>query len=243
MSSDLAREEEARLGVIHTLVVDLDDTLFPEREFVVGGFLAAGEWLKRKHGVLGFAARATQLLESGRRGKIFDEALRDLGVAAESSLVEELVRVYREHRPVLVLFPDARELLDWAATRFNVALLTDGFEAVQRNKIHALGLEERIGLRILSDALGGLEFWKPSTAPFEVVMRHFHGPAAGYLYVSDNPRKDFIGPRALGWRTVRIVRPGGEHSAYVPTAAEEADISITDLMQLPSLIAKQEVRV
>lgn len=222
---------------VHTVVLDVDDTLFAEREFVLSGFAAAGDWLYRERGIGGFAACATVLFSAGNRGRIFDEALAQLGQPADSELVQALLRVYREHRPRLSLLPDARRLLSWLVGRVNVALLTDGFEAVQRNKIAALDLDPRIELRVVTDALGGRDYWKPSPEPYRVVMRHYCGSPAGYVYVADNPRKDFIAPRALGWRTVRIRRPGGEHYDYVASAGEDAETTISDLMELATLIA------
>jgi len=54
--------------------------------------------------------------------------------------------------------------------------------------------------------------------------------------VADNPRKDFIGARQLGWRTVRVLRPAGEHAGYSPTPAEAADADITTLLTLKQLL-------
>lgn len=222
---------------IHTVVFDVDDTLFSERQFVLGGFAAAGEWLRDRRRVDGFAARATELFEAGRRGRIFDEALDLLGIGTDADLVSELIRVYREHRPRLALFPDAQHVLNGLVGRVNVALLTDGFARVQRNKIEALGLDPRIELRVVTDELGGREYWKPNPEAFRVVMRRYPGPPAGFVYVADNPRKDFIAPRALGWRTVRIRRPGGEHYDYVATTAEAAEVTISGLTELTALLA------
>jgi putative hydrolase of the HAD superfamily len=33
---------------IHTLVFDLDDTLYPEKDFVLSGFDAVDRWLKER---------------------------------------------------------------------------------------------------------------------------------------------------------------------------------------------------
>lgn len=222
---------------IHTVVFDVDDTLFPERQFVLGGFAAAGEWLRDRRQVDGFAARATELFEAGRRGRIFDEALGLLGIGTDADLVSELIRVYREHRPRLALFPDAQRVLHSLVGRVNVALITDGFARVQRNKIAALGLDPRIELHVVTDELGGREYWKPNPEAFCVVMRHYPGPPAGFVYVADNPRKDFIAPRALGWRTVRVRRSGGEHYDYFATAAEAAEVTISELTELMALLA------
>lgn len=221
---------------IHTAVFDLDDTLYPERDFVLGGFAAAGAWLRVTHGVAGFAEIASHLFATGRRGTIFNEALPLIGLEPKAELVAQLVETYRSHEPHLRLFPDAVAAIAWAAPRFHLALITDGFAGVQARKIRALGLEAIIGCRIITDELGR-EFWKPSPEPYRRVMIHSPGRASGYVYVADNPRKDFIGARQLGWRTVRVRRPGGEHSDYEPTAAEAADQETVDLHGLQQLFS------
>jgi putative hydrolase of the HAD superfamily len=53
------------MAIIHTaaLIFDLDDTLFPERDFVFSGFQAVGDWLETNLSLSGFAevARAIYL--------------------------------------------------------------------------------------------------------------------------------------------------------------------------------------
>lgn len=222
---------------VHTVVFDLDDTLYPEREFVLSGFRAVDRWLREHHGVEGFDARAGALFTAGRRGKIFDEALALLPLQAPADLVPTLVEVYRAHRPELRLFPDADEMLSRVAeTPLHSALITDGYSAVQRGKIEALGLSARIGYCLVTDDLGGRQFWKPHQEAFRRVMATYPGPATGYLYVADNPRKDFIAPRQLGWKTLRIRRPGGEHADYEGNAEENAEREASTLGGLAELL-------
>lgn len=224
------------LQAVHTLVLDLDDTLFPEREYVHSGFRAVDEWLQSSRVATGFAETAWRLFEAGRRGKVFDEALQLLDVLSTPSLIADMIGVYRAHEPKLSLFSDAVEILEWARSRVNLALITDGYADVQRKKIRALGLERLISCRIVTDELG-TEFWKPSPEPFRRVMAAFPGTGDGYVYVGDNPRKDFIGARKLGWRTVRVRRTGGEHNHYEPSSAEAADVEVPDLLALRQLLA------
>jgi len=47
------------------LVFDLDDTLYPERQFALSGFAAAGSWAEAELGIAGLAADMTRLLAPG----------------------------------------------------------------------------------------------------------------------------------------------------------------------------------
>ena len=62
---------------IHTVILDLDDTLFPEGAFVLSGFAAVDQWLRTEKGVEGLP-QATALFARGERGRIFDQVLAEL---------------------------------------------------------------------------------------------------------------------------------------------------------------------
>lgn len=206
------------------VVFDLDDTLYLERDFVRSGFQAVGAWLAREHGRDGFFDRAWALFEAGVRGTIFDRALEELGIAPQPDLIQRLVQVYRGHEPEIQLLPDAARALErCCATGIGVALLTDGFEAVQRRKIEALRVEDHCAPVICTDCWGR-EFWKPHARGFQMIQDHFGLPPEALVYVADNPAKDFIGPLRLGWRTVRLCRPLGLHAEDMAAPAADAEI-------------------
>jgi len=222
---------------VHTVVFDLDDTLYAEKDFVHGGFAAVDAWLRANHDTSGFEAEALKLFVAGHRGRIFNEALELLRLQATPELVAAMIEVYRSHRPLLQLFLDAAQVLQWATgAGLAVALITDGFASVQRRKIEALGLDKQIACCVVTDELGGKAFWKPHPAAFLRVMDVHPGIPAGYVYVADNPRKDFIAPRQLGWRSIRIRRAGAEQARYEGAVHENAEVEISSLSDLPKLL-------
>lgn len=216
---------------IHTVVFDLDDTLYPERDYVHSGFAAVGAFIESTYGVGGFQSTAASLFNSGLRGTVFDQALPQIGMTPTPGLIAELVSVYREHRPSLQLFLDAAEALQLLGQTFRLGLITDGFAQVQQLKIEALGLERLIPHRILTDTLGRAA-WKPSTSGFLDLMRQCGGPPHGFLYIGDNAHKDFLPARALGWRTLRVQRPHGEHSDFPGDLQSRAEAVITSLLEV-----------
>jgi putative hydrolase of the HAD superfamily len=202
---------------------------------VLSGFAAAGAWLREQRGIPGFAEEAERVFLGGQRKKVFDTALESLGLVPDSALVQALVGVYRTHAPSIQLFPDADEVLEWAGREFKLGLITDGWLETQRNKVAALGLERRISCRVLSDELGAAS-WKPSPEPYRKVMAFYGGEPEGFVYVGDNPAKDFVGARALGWRTVRVRRLEGEHFSMGATPESRAEYDIADLRELTRII-------
>jgi putative hydrolase of the HAD superfamily len=54
--------------MIKIIVFDVDDTLFPEREFVRSRFQAVGEWILNKYAVVGWFEIAWKFFIPGNRG-------------------------------------------------------------------------------------------------------------------------------------------------------------------------------
>jgi len=150
--------------------------------------------------------------------------------------IARLVTAYREHEPSIALLPDSEKALRAFASIASVAVITDGPRASQSRKVAALELRRWASPIVLTDELGP-QAMKPSPVSFEFVQRHYGLDGTGCAYVGDNPRKDFVSPRALGWRTIRIRRPLGLHSD-VPSD-QDVDQEIEDLTQLMSALAVQ----
>ena len=217
------------------IVFDLDDTLFPERAFVISGFKAVSEWLNRNHGIQEFFTVACQLFADGRRGDIFNTAMDKLVYSYGQDRIAEMVSVYRRHIPVLSLFEDAHWALEFfAGQQFKMALITDGYLETQKNKVLALKLEERFDAIIFSDMFGR-GGWKPSPLPYQEVTRRLGVSGRSCVYIADNPAKDFVTAKALGWGTIHIMRKEGEYHNTIIPASHQAEIQISSLFELKGL--------
>src|SRR5215216_1634065 len=124
------------------VVFDLDDTLFPEWQYVLSGFRAVDQWLATQSSVLGFSEAACRLFHQGHRGKIFDEALSELGAQPDPTLVATMIAVYREHRPTISLHDDASWALEYFASWTAIGLLSDGYLSTQQRKVEALEIQQ-----------------------------------------------------------------------------------------------------
>ena len=213
------------------IVFDMDDTLYLERDFVLSGYRAVDDRVAAELRVHGFFATAWRLFEGGQRERVFDDALAGLGVAAEPGLIGELVAVYRNHRPMIRLAPDATRALERHATRDRLALLTDGYLVTQERKIEALGLRSCCDPVIATDQWGR-DYWKPHPRGFTAIQSRFDRAPADFVYIGDNPSKDFLTPKTLGWKTIRIRRAGGLHAGQVAPPDHDADLTITTLDEL-----------
>lgn len=205
-----------QLDGIRTIVFDLDDTLYAERDFAYSGFDAVGRWLKERMACpVDPATRMRQLFETGNRRRVFDELLLELRCPDVGRMVPAMIECYRNHFPVIKLMPDAeRALARWSGSFF-LGLISDGPLRTQQQKVQALDLERRLNRVILTDEWGPA-YWKPHPRAFEIMERESGQSGSACVYIADNPAKDFVAPNSLGWRTVRIRRPGGVYADMSP---------------------------
>lgn len=220
------------------IVFDLDDTLYPERDYVLSGFRAVAQWSEINLCIpqeQGYRVLC-QLYASGVRGNTFNQWLHLFGVDEEH--VPALVWVYRQHKPQLCPFPEVPELLAELHRHYRLGLLTDGYLEVQKRKLVALGLAAFFDAILFTDKLGR-EHWKPSPKPFrEILLRLSIKDPGCAVYVADNPLKDFIGARKTGMYTVWVRRPGGEYAHHEPpTEAHRPHQMIQAIAELPRLLA------
>jgi len=222
---------------IKIIVFDLDDTLYPERQFAESGFRAVSTWLKSS-GITEkelFPEMWRQFCE-GTRGTVFNDVLKGAGIVPEDSLIKKLVDVYRAHKPTVSLYPDALFILNHFHEKKKLGLLTDGYLQTQENKVKALEIEHFFDIMVLTDEIGR-KFWKPHPSGYKKVMDRFGLSGNECLYIADNPKKDFYGALSLGWKTVQIKRADGIYRDEASTDTDcQADITVGDLYQLVTVV-------
>lgn len=177
--------------------VDLDDTLYKELDYRRSGLIEVSRWIELISGFC-VADQLEYLLLSG-----CDDVLGGLCQYARlpKSFKESALWVYRLHYPKISLTFETTKALEKMKELGQVVVLSDGRSITQRQKLNALGLQE-LPVYISED----YESEKPELLRFERVMVDF--PAEAYVYIGDNPRKDFIAPNALGWKTICIKDDG-----------------------------------
>ncbi len=221
-----------------TIVFDLDDTLYPERQFVLSGFRAVAAWAAS---VLGLPEERSydelhELFAAGVRGDTFNQWLAAHDIEPQE-YIPAMVAAYREHQPQIAFHDGAAEMLRQLATTHRLGVVTDGPLDVQRRKAVALGLEPLVDAVVYSDELGR-DAWKPSPRPFAEVLRRLGTVAEASVYVADNPAKDFLGARRAGMASIRIRHADGLHVEEEPESAEYApDLEIASFDEILALLA------
>jgi putative hydrolase of the HAD superfamily len=213
---------------LQAIVFDMDDTLYSEREFVLSGFRAVADRSSADLGITPERGYATlfELYSQGVRNDTFDRWLTIHDIA-RPELTAKFVEIYREHIPCITPFPETIELLKSLQGTYKIGLVSDGYLAVQQAKWTALGLAEFFDAVVFSDSLGRAN-WKPSTAPFELVLDKLGVEPEFSVYVGDNPRKDFLGARQLGMYAIQVKRIDAEYGNLEPPGLEYQPHLIVD---------------
>lgn len=217
------------------VIFDLDDTLYPERQYVLSGYRAVAGWCQERFALdeKRTFAELVDLFDSGPRGTTFDLFVRSNEIG-DRSTVQRMVDVYRNHEPDIDLYPGALELLGRLVHRLPLGVLSDGYLSVQRRKFKALDIAEYFKAVVFSDELGA-EFWKPSEKPFERAAQLLEIEAKDCVYVAENSLKDFVGARKAGMATIRVLGPKGFYTSIEPPTVEHAaDVAIDSLKDLES---------
>jgi putative hydrolase of the HAD superfamily len=192
-----------------------------------------------QHGVRGFGNRSWELFELGQRGDIFDRVLSEYGINSSRSAIEQLVAVYRCHEPAINLLKDAHKALEFFYGKVKLALITDGPLEMQERKICALNLGPMFDVVVMTGSWGP-EYYKPHARSFLEVEEQLKVKKQHCAYIADNPAKDFLAPKSLGWRTVRVRRRGGLHAEVAASASNSAEIEISDLFPLIDTVAESK---
>ena len=177
-------------------VFDLDDTLYKEIDFLKSGYKKIAMIVNKNN----YNHLYNQMLSWYRSGiNVFDKLMINYNVSKEF-----LLDIYRAHVPEIKLENDVFKLLNQLRkNRVIIGLITDGRSITQRNKLKALEIEDLFDDIIISE-----EFGSSKTDERNFLFFHKKYPAKEYIYIGDNPQKDFIVPNKLHWMTYCLLDDG-----------------------------------
>jgi putative hydrolase of the HAD superfamily len=201
---------------------DLDDTLYKEIDFVESAY--------REIAVLEKRPELLPKMMGWQKNddNVFSQFNKAIG---KETPISEYLNLYRSHYPTISL-PDIVEdtLNELKHREIILGLITDGRSISQRNKIKALGLDRWFDNEniIISEET---KFEKTEEPNFRYFVKKYRG--AVFAYVGDNPKKDFIVPNRLGWRTVMLKDDGRNiHKQEAVSVENLPQITITGIEEL-----------
>lgn len=202
---ELLSSSKNMLKGVEGLILDMDDTLYPEKQYIRSGYHKIAE-----SGLISApVAEVEETLWDAfcKQQKAIDVLLSKYGIKSES-IKQKLIDIYRDQTPDISLYPDAQEfLLKLKQMDIRLGLITDGRPNGQWAKIKALDIEKFFDEIIVTDELAGKcgrpeDFRKPNSLAFEIMQRRMGIPMHKMMYVGDNEHKDHKAPLMLGMKAV-----------------------------------------
>ena len=218
---------------MRVICFDLDDTLYKEIDYLKSAYKEiaayAADYCRgcSDSSMILVAKAYDAMVAAYTNGQNAFECLN--GFLGLNLPISEYLNIYRTHRPKIHLTEEAICVLNALnAEGWVIGLITDGRSIQQRNKIEALDLHQWIADEdiVISEEFGSE---KPSLANYEYFMQRY-SDCKDFTYVGDNPKKDFLAPNALGWKTICLKDDGmNVHRQTMEDLAKE---------YLPSIIIK-----
>jgi putative hydrolase of the HAD superfamily len=184
-----------KINILNSVIIlDLDDTLYKEVDYQKSGFKEIIKYLKKNYKIKIKNKFIYECIENKKN--ILEEICKKSKL--RKSIAESLLWVYRLHKPKIFLNKNVKKtILKIEKLSAGVAILTDGRSITQRLKLRALGLDY-LPFYISED----YNDKKPSLKRFKLIMKDL--PAKNYIYIADNPSKDFLAPNKIKWLTIGI---------------------------------------
>lgn len=221
------------------VVFDLDDTLFDKTLWLLPAIELAARKMDYDY------VRAAELAHAyvAERGcadaGIYNYVLEGCGQSDSAINIRAFaawVNQYEPEESSIPLFPGAIEALIEIQRHYKMAVIADGPALSQRAKIKGLGLEPLFASLVYSDEIEGIRSRKPDPRPYRMALSELRCRGDQAIFVGDNPMKDFIRARALGFHTVRVLT--GEYAKMdYPSREHAADYQVSSVARLPQLLA------
>lgn len=223
------------------VVFDIDDTLFFEKDYVISGFKAIGEYcaILTKIPATTYSDFLITEFHNGIRGDAFNRLLEKFPQLDMRTDIEKLVKTYREHMPQIPLVDGMAELIKSLYKEgLKLGAISDGPLISQHNKATALKIEKYFDPVILTDKWGKLD-WKPSTRSYKEIEHLWDESGKNMIYIGDNPLKDFLGANKCNWQTVRLRLPEQlRYNLEPPTPEHAPKYEVDSIDALGALLRK-----
>lgn len=125
------------------------------------------------------------------------------------------------------LMPHAREVLEYLAPKYNLYILSNGFQELQCHKMRSAEIDRYFKKIVLSDDIGVLKPWPEI---FHFAMSATQSELRESLMIGDSWDNDITGARGVGMHQVYYNVTGRAEFPFKPT------YQITDLKELLQLL-------
>lgn len=214
----------ANLSNFDVVVFDLDDTLYSEMNYVLSGYKFLSELIEKLYSKSTYQTFIKALNE--KVPDVFSYVIAEHKLPI--TLKEHLILAYRYHAPNIKLHKGVMLTLEQLKSKnIPMYLITDGRGITQRLKISSLEIANFFESIFISEEVG---VGKPEPDSFIAIQR-LH-PNKSIVYVADNPKKDFISPKKLGWNSIGILNKNTRVHPLTSNYIQAANVWLDEFKEL-----------
>jgi putative hydrolase of the HAD superfamily len=182
-------------------VFDLDDTLYPELDYLQSAF----RFIASEIGPFSGTNLYDEMLRRYHlKENVFEWLVSACGAINRPITMPYLLDLYRNHDPEIRLDEQTAKFLSKLKQKgISAGLITDGRSITQRNKLKALGLSDYFKDIIISEEFGSE---KPDKRNYLFFENKY--PGHEFFVIGDNTATDFLVPEELGWTTICLRSAG-----------------------------------
>lgn len=222
---------------VQAVFFDLDETLYDQSQYLRGAFADVAGAVAREVGgderALAASLRRIRRTVGTDHPMLFDVWLERHGLHSRER-VARCVAAFHDHRPLrLQLYPGVDRVLPTLARRYHVGIITDGHAGMQRTKIEALGLADRVHTLVYSATLSRC---KPDPEVFHHALRLAGVSPRSAAFVGDHPIRDIAGARQAGMWAIRALVGEFRHEPDHPDGTPHGRVS--SVRGLPGVLAR-----
>lgn len=134
---------------------------------------------------------------------------------SDSSLARDMGAFYISASPLkTLLYPHTHETLDFLHRKYQMHIITNGFEEVQYIKIEKSGLGKYFDKIITSERAG---YKKPDKRIFEFALQETGANIAESIIIGDDPEADILGAQLAGMDQIWVKHPPVKGDVEKPT--------------------------
>lgn len=159
-------------------------------------------------------------LRNNRFRIVMEAANANMNSIKEEMLVDINANFLNECSKKKKVIDGAFEVLDYCLDRFDLHIITNGFEEVQSIKMEHSGLDKYFDKIITSEKAGHK---KPNAGIYQYAMKHTGAQCEYSLMIGDNLMTDIKGARDFGMDQVYFNPKGATHSEQVTKEISELD--------------------
>ena len=220
---------------IKTIILDLDNVLYDETDYIFAAYREIASYLSRHKGVNQKDVFTKLVSEFKKKTSMYSRLFNDLlhDFKLDNDILPKILAIYSCVQPKIKLYEGVEEMLLELKKKYKLGLLTNGNVKTQKNKVNLLNIENLFDRISYARELGDNNE-KPNTMAYKVLLDRLGVQQKNAICIGDNPYTDFIGAKRLGILTVRVLT--GEFKDVTVDKEYDADITVNNLKELKNLL-------